>query len=184
MGSDINNPHDKFFKSFINEKENAIDFLKTFLPKNISDVLDFDSLSIENNSFVSDALSETFSDAIVKCQLKSTKEDVFISILIEHKSYPDKYVAIQLLNYLANAYGAQLKTSDSLQLIIPLIYYHGKENWQYKPISQIIPNIPETLKTFVPDFNTVFVNLIPNRYQICDLENALFFICSMNKIIA
>ncbi len=116
----IQNPHDRFFKSFI--YENAIDFLKTFLPQNISGIIDFDSLSIENNSFVSDALSETFSDAIFKCRLKNTKEDIFISILIEHKSYPDKYVAIQLLNYLADAYWAQLKQSNSLQLIIPFIF--------------------------------------------------------------
>jgi len=76
MAKEINNPHDKFFKSFICEKENAIDFLKTFLPKNISGIIDFDSLLIENNSFVSEALSETFSDAIFKCKLKSTKEDI------------------------------------------------------------------------------------------------------------
>jgi len=169
MAKEINNPHDKFFKSFIFEKENAIDFLKTFLPKNISRIIDFDSLSIENTSFVSDALSETFSDAIFKCKLKSTNEDIFISILIEHKSYPDKYVAIQLLNYLANAYWAQLKESNTLQLIIPFIYYHGKENWQYKSIPQIIKNIPDYLKVFIPDFNTVFVNL--NTMSETELKN-------------
>ncbi len=118
----IQNPHDKFFKSFICEKQNAIDFLNTFLPKNISDIIDFDTLSIENTSFVSDGLSETFSDAIFKCRLNNTKEDIFISILIEHKSYPDKYVVIQLLNYLANGYLAQLKESNTIQLIIPVIF--------------------------------------------------------------
>jgi len=169
MAKEINNPHDKFFKSFIYEKENAIDFFKTFLPKNISGIIDFDSLSIENTSFVSDALSETFSDAIFKCRLKNTKEEVFISILIEHKSYPDRYVAIQLLNYLANGYWTQLKESNSLQLIIPFIYYHGKENWTYKPIPQIIKNIPEYLKAFIPDFNTVFVNL--NTMSETELKN-------------
>ncbi len=169
MAREINNPHDKFFKSFIYEKENAIDFLKTFLPENISGIIDFDSLSIENNSFVSDALSETFSDAIFKCRLKNTNEEVFVSILIEHKSYPDKYVAIQLLNYLANGYLAQLKEANTLQLIIPFIYYHGKENWQYKSLPEIINNIPDYLKVFVPDFNTVYVDL--NTMSETELEN-------------
>ncbi len=169
MASEINNPHDKFFKSFIYEKENAIDFLKTFLPQNISGIIDFDSLSIENNSFISEALSETFSDAIFRCRLKNTDEEVFVSILIEHKSYPDKYVAIQLLNYLANAYWAQLKESNSLQLIIPFVYYHGRENWQYKSLPKIINNIPDYLKEFVPDFNTIFVDL--NTMSETELKN-------------
>ncbi len=165
----IQNPHDKFFKSFIYDKENAIDFLKTFLPQNISGIIDFGSLSIENNSFISEALSETFSDAIFKCRLKKAKEEVFVSILIEHKSYPDKYIAIQLLNYLANGYLTQLKESNTLQLIIPFIYYHGRENWQYKSLPQIINNIPDYLKEFVPDFNTIFVDL--NTMSEAELEN-------------
>ncbi len=169
MAREINNPHDKFFKSFIYEKENAIDFLKTFLPQNISENIDFGSLSMEKTGFVSDRLSETFSDAIFRCRLKNTNEEVFVSILIEHKSHPDKYVAIQLLNYLADAYWAQLKQSNTLQLIIPFIYYHGKEKWQYKSIPQIIENIPDTLKVFIPDFDTIFVDL--NTMTEAEMEN-------------
>lgn len=89
--------------------------------------------------------------------------------MIEHKSYPDKYVAVQLLNYLANAYWSQLKESNSLQLIIPFIYYHGKEDWKYKPIPKIFDNIPEHLKEFAPDFNTVFIDL--NTMSETELKN-------------
>jgi len=167
MKKSLNNPHDKFFKSFILDKQNAIDFLKTFLPRYLSEALDFDSISIENVTFISESLSEVFSDAVFKCKIK--ENDIYISILIEHKSYPDKFLAVQLLKYLSNAYSLQLKNENKLELVVPLVYYHGKDNWKYKPISKIIEGIPDFLKDYVPDFDTVFVNL--NKMSESELNN-------------
>ena len=159
MANKINNPHDKFFKSFIYKKENAIDFLKVFLPGKLVQNIDFSTLTIENTSFIPDSLNEIFSDAIFKCKLKEDEKEFFISILIEHKSYPDKYIAIQLLNYITNAYLEQLKSSDQFNLVIPFIYYHGKENWTYKPLSDIIDGLPDYLKGYAPSFDTIFIDL-------------------------
>ena len=169
MKKEVNNPHDKFFKSFIYERQNAIDFFKTFLPEDLSEIIDIDSLTIENSSFINNSLGEIFSDAIFRCKIKDNTEEVYISILIEHKSFPDKYVAVQLVNYLGNAYLMQLKEKNDLELVVPFIYYHGKENWLYKPLPLLIKNIPNTLKKFVPDFDSIFVDL--NKMSESELRN-------------
>ncbi len=123
------------------------------------DNIDFATLTIENTSFINEQLNEVFSDAIFKCKIKESNKEFFISILIEHKSYQDKYISVQLLNYLANAYLSQLKESNELELVVPFIYYHGKENWSYKPLAKLIKNLPDYLMGYAPDFNTVFIDL-------------------------
>ena len=160
MGGSINNPHDKFFKFIVSNKEVAIAFLKTFLPVNIAKLIDFSTLTYEQDSYIDKNLQESFSDVIFKFRL-NVKQNlyVFISILIEHKSFPDKFTPVQILKYLANGYEKQLKRDKKLTLILPFIYYHGKDNWKYKKLNELIENLPEELHRYVPVNDTVFIDL-------------------------
>ena len=159
MGGSINNPHDKFFKFIVSNKEVAIAFLKTFLPVNIAKLIDFSSLTYEQDSYIDKNLQEYFSDVIFKFKLKLENLFVFINILIEHKSFPDKFTPVQILKYLANGYEKQLKRDKKLTLILPFIYYHGKDNWKYKKLNELIENLPEELHRYVPVHETVFIDL-------------------------
>ena len=69
--TDISNPHDKFFKEIITDKENALDFLKAVLPAKLCKNLDFSTLGIDNNSYVDEDLSENFSDTVYNCVYKN-----------------------------------------------------------------------------------------------------------------
>jgi predicted transposase/invertase (TIGR01784 family) len=62
--ADIPNPHDKFFRQIWSDKENAVDFLKNYLPANLLQKINTDTLSIEKDSFVSRELKESFSDLL------------------------------------------------------------------------------------------------------------------------
>jgi len=149
-----------FFKFIVSNKEVAIAFLKSFLPESIVKLIDFDSLAYEQESYIDKDLKESFSDVIFKLRLKIEQDlYVFISILIEHKSYPDKFTPVQVLKYLASGYEKQLKRDKKLTLILPFIYYHGKENWKYKKLNELIENLPEELHRFVPVHDTVFIDL-------------------------
>jgi predicted transposase YdaD len=48
----ISNPHDRFFKEVLSRQEVARDFLLHYVPANIVDLLDVDSLEIRKDSFV------------------------------------------------------------------------------------------------------------------------------------
>ncbi|MEW5801737.1 MAG: Rpn family recombination-promoting nuclease/putative transposase [bacterium] len=46
--NEINNPHDKFFKNVFSTKSNAEDFLVNYLPGDILNLLDLESLEYTN----------------------------------------------------------------------------------------------------------------------------------------
>ncbi len=173
MKKSLYNPHDKFFKAMMAEKDIAIDFLKQFLPSEVSALIDYDSLELKKDSFLDDKLREIFADSVIQCRMKYDKESVFyLSVLIEHKSYPDKNVALQLLQYLVNAYQSQMKNEQALHPIVPLLFYHGKQTWAYRSLSGLFPDLKPRLRRYIPDFETVFVDLVRiSDTEILEIEN-------------
>ncbi|MBK8388224.1 MAG: Rpn family recombination-promoting nuclease/putative transposase [Saprospiraceae bacterium] len=126
MEKGVNNPHDKFFKALLSDKESAVAFLKLSLDKETLDALDLESITLVNTHFISPELEESFSDIILSAKLLNSEANCYVSILLEHKSYKDDYVEFQVLSYLSQAYQRQIKNGEQLQLIIPIIYYHGR----------------------------------------------------------
>lgn len=62
----INNPHDAFFKIVFAEKDFTKAFLRGFLPSDLINELDLDTLEISESSFIDDDLRQTFSDLIFR----------------------------------------------------------------------------------------------------------------------
>ncbi|HHH53217.1 MAG TPA: Rpn family recombination-promoting nuclease/putative transposase [Bacteroidetes bacterium] len=157
---EINNIHDKFFKSMLGNMTIAKEFISAFLPKKTLDVIDIDTLTYANTEYVFDDLKDVFSDMVFSCKLKENKEkDSYISIILEHKSYRDKFTAIQLLLYISYGYYTQYKNTKAIEPIIPLVFYHGKKGWHYKPIVELFNGLPKELKKYIPVFDTKFVDL-------------------------
>ena len=121
------NPHDKFLKETLSKKENAVEFLRNYLPSYISEMINYDKIEIEKDSFVTDELREFFTDLLYKIEIMG--EEGFIYLLFEHKSYPEKFIGIQLLEYLVQCWKAKIKQKEKLPIILPLVIYHGKQSW-------------------------------------------------------
>src|SRR4051812_22998721 len=92
-------PHDQFFKRLFGNPEIATDFLRNYLPEEILARIDLETLRLEKESFVDPALRESFSDLLFSVKLAAGGE-VFIYLLLEHKSSPEPFVAFQLLRYI------------------------------------------------------------------------------------
>ncbi|HRJ16072.1 MAG TPA: Rpn family recombination-promoting nuclease/putative transposase, partial [Saprospiraceae bacterium] len=155
----VHNPHDSFFKSLMHNRETALAFLEEFLPDEVKDVLDLQSLELANTTFLTDELKQYFSDIVFKLKMRGTEDSSFLSLLMEHKSNPGEYVEFQLLGYTANGYLTQLKEKKPLQIIIPFVYYHGRETWRLKQLSEYFPQYPASLRRFVPEFDKIFISL-------------------------
>lgn len=155
------NPHDKFFKAIMEEKNTAIAFLNKFLPQTLKELLLIEELEYIKTSFVTPDLEESFADVVFRIPLRSKKgESIFVSVIIEHKSYADELACIQLLGYLAGSYQKQIKSRKPLEIVIPILYYHGKERWQIPDMNQLFKSSPEYLKKYLPNFNILFVDLL------------------------
>ncbi len=122
----ISQPHDKFFKGSLKEKQVALDFLKAHLPADIHQQLDLSTLRAIDKSYVSAELREVHSDIVYACQINGEAGYIPILMLLEHQSTADKHMAFRLLQYTVNLMGDHLKAEhDSLPLVLPICLYHG-----------------------------------------------------------
>lgn len=165
--------HDKFAKELFSQRELAVEFLKAYLPSPLLNYIDIESIVNANTSYLSTKLKETFSDVVWNVQTNDGS-DLQISLLLEHKSYKDPKVVFQVLEYLANGYQQQLKNKSQIKLIVPLIYYHGKERWELKALSSYFENYEAVVQQYVPNYENIFINLhqIPSA-QIMNLRNGM-----------
>jgi hypothetical protein len=125
----------------------------------IRDELDFSTLTQLPDSYISGTLQKTMSDIVYSCQKKGDDTKIRIALLIEHKSYPDKYTPVQIGSYIFSGFLKQLSGKEELSPIIPLLLYHGKGAWRYQTLRNLFGNQETEWLRFVPDFDYVYTNL-------------------------
>lgn len=98
-------------------------------------------------------------DIVYGCQRAGGVGEVRISLLIEHKSYIDKYTPVQIGSYIFSGLLKQIADGEKPSLIIPILLYHGKARWEYKTLASLFDELEPELSVFVPDYEYVFHNL-------------------------
>ncbi len=153
------NPHDEFFKAVFGKPENTAEFLRKFLPTEVSAVLDLNSLKLVKDSLVGKELKSYYSDLLFT--VKSRKNIGYVYILFEHKSYKDRMLPLQLLRYIIRLYDRHLRTrkdTKHLPFVVPVVFYHGKLASEYLRLKDLFLG-DEVLLRYVPDFEYDFVNI-------------------------
>jgi predicted transposase/invertase (TIGR01784 family) len=159
----IQNPHDKFFKETFSNVEVARDFIKNYLPENILKIIDLETLELQKDSFINEELQEVFSDMLF--QVAINKQEGYVYFLFEHKSYPSKGVAFQLLNYMVRIWEQKIKKEldQKIPVVIPLVVYHGKDQWKIKTsLGEMIrgyEELPEDVRRFIPNYQYLLYDL-------------------------
>lgn len=171
----VHNPHDALFREVYSRKAEAQSFLEEYLPQDVLAVLDTDSLDICKDSFVDDDLKAYYADILYSVNFEG--QPGYVYILFEHKSYPDRLIHLQMLEYMLKIWRLHLnqhKTGKnrSLPIILPVLLYHGREPWPYE--RQFIDQFcgpAETLLDSIPDFRILLVDL--SRYTDDDIRGTL-----------
>jgi len=142
----------------------ARDFIENYLPESILKLVDLNEMEIQNGSHVDEELSELFSDMLFRTKIN--QRDGYLYFLFEHKSYPDRMVALQLLTYMVRIWNRNVnkKIDTHIPMIIPMVVCHGETKWRISPMfSDLIldfDTLPEEVKQMIPDY----------RYQLYDLS--------------
>lgn len=159
----IQNPHDKFFKETFSKKAVARDFMNNYLPQSIINIVDLDTLEPQKDSFINEELQEVFSDMLFRININ--KREGYIYFLFEHKSYISKNISFQLLKYMLEIWEAKVKkeNSNEFPIVIPLVIYHGSDEWNIKTtLGEMIKGykeLPEDVKKYVPDYEYLLYDL-------------------------
>ncbi len=157
--ADLRNPHDLFFREAMGREEVARDFLSRYLPAPVREALDFSTLKTLKDSYVDSELAEHFSDLLFQVELRDGSSSL-VTILFEHKSYPEPLVALQLLRYMSRIWENAQKQKEPLHPIVPLVVYHGVKRWNVGCNLSDIIETTEALREGFPDF----------RYSLFDLS--------------
>ncbi len=155
--SRVVNPHDKVFKTAYSDKENARSFLTNYLPDKVLKLVDLDTLEITKDSFIEKELADYYSDILYKVNLTDGSQG-FIYVLFEHKSYYDRFVHLQLLEYMVKIWRLYIKQQeekpDYLPIVIPLLICHARKEWPEDTVrlASLLSGPVEDLVGYIPDF--------------------------------
>lgn len=167
----VKNPHDLIFRQIESHIENAIDYIRGTCPLEFVQNLDMTTLCLDESSYTTTELKEYFSDLVYQCKYKGDKL-IKITLLFEHKSYIQDYPLFQILKYIINIWETQLKEKQVFTPVIPILFYHGKEEWKIKKFSAYFEGIDDFLLSFIPCFDIIFTDI--SRQSDGQIKNQMF----------
>jgi len=151
--------HDNFIRSILADKVVAVSYFENYLPSFVSEKLDFSTLTQIPDTYLSDQLRKSMSDIVYTCQRKEGNGEIKVALLVEHKSYIDKYTPVQIGGYIFSGLQKQLDNKEKLSVIIPVLLYHGKGSWKYQTLSDLYENVDAEWNSFIPNFDYIYNNL-------------------------
>src|SRR6056297_3809170 len=114
--------YDALFRRLFENPEVSADFASNYLPAEYQEKIDFKSAAIDRDSYMDDVLRRNYTDLL------------YLYLLYDHKSSPDKWVSIQLLRYIMLIYASELNENPKVKIlpeVVPVVFYHGKQEWKY-----------------------------------------------------
>jgi hypothetical protein len=134
--------------------------------------LDLERMTIDPTSYVAADYRHAASDVVLSVPRRSARSRkrraLWVTILIEHQSEPDRLMTLRLLEYMVQIWKKQVRdhvqqhgsaASVRLQPILPVVVYTGSYAWEQ--LGQLIDLMVDAsdLRRHLPEFEPVFVNL-------------------------
>lgn len=162
----MSTPHDRLFKSTFSQPEHAIELLRSLLPADIAQHLDFATLRVESGSFIDEKLRTRFSDLLFSIRIAGRR--AYLYVLCEHQSRTERFMCLRLLRYVTDIWTEHLKKHTRaryLPVVIPIVVHHGKRGWTapvgLRDLYDAPPEVVEAVLPFVPNFRFVLDDLAP-----------------------
>ncbi len=126
--------HDKAFRSAMSDLRVARDFLSHYLPEQILNRIDLQTLALSKESYVDEELKLLVTDVLFSVASKEqTETSTFIYILCEHLSSPGRLMPWRMIRYISRIVDQHLKIDSNsyLPLVIPLVVYNGQVSYPF-----------------------------------------------------
>jgi len=145
-------PHDSFFKQIFSDPK-RVKLLLDIFAKDVSKSIH--SITPVNTEKFSSKSQKFMLDLLFSCKVED--QDAYIRVVLEHKSYLDKELPIQLLYYNAAIWEEAIKEKEYYPPIINIVFYHGKGEWNMPTSLPIVKNTK--LEKYASKLNYILINL-------------------------
>lgn len=131
----------------------------------------------------------------VRVNIQGEQKEVYVIPLIEHKSYVDYDVPMQLLRYMVVIWHDYARRQESVKegishrkgfrypLIIPIVYYEGKKKWTADMNLSARIEYADKMKMYIPEFEyqVVHVHNYTNE-ELQKHDDEMSLVMMLNKI--
>ncbi len=162
-------PHDGLFKFAFAQREHAVGLLRAVLPQDVIAAIAWDSVSLEQGTFVDPALRRRHTDLLFSARIADGK--AFLYTLIEHQRSVDPLMIFRGGVYLMRAWEHMVRETPQRSQLPPivLIVVHngGARGWTAATAFEELVAAPEPARTalrpFIPHFRMRLVDLSPGQ---------------------
>ena len=134
MAEEIPQPHDAMVRVVLGDLTEARSFLQRYVPEALSQTLNWSTLRLLEGSFVDEELRRSETDFLYEVERIGDDASLWLYILLEHQSSPDRWMRFRLLKYCCRIWDmnlAERPTPRELHPIVPLVFYQGERTWSY-----------------------------------------------------
>jgi predicted transposase YdaD len=134
MADELHHPHDLMVRAVLSDVAEASSFLQAYLSPDVSQRLQWSTLRLREGSFVDEELRGSEADFLYEVEHVSGEDSVWLYILLEHQSTPDRWMRFRLLKYCCRIWDLSFRDHPdqrALRAIVPLVFYQGERRWSY-----------------------------------------------------
>ncbi len=161
--------HDALFKHLFGEPQNAAAALRSVLPAEVTNLFNWDTLTLEHGSMVSRDLEQRHGDLLYSAELREEEQTVLLSILLEHQSTEIVDMSWRVTEKAAYHAAEWRKRHDQRDRVPPMlsfVFYHGTKPWT-APVDVIdLMGLSDATKTILRPY------LLSYRFILDDLHTA------------
>src|SRR6266481_8219698 len=134
MAEGIHHPHDLMMRAVLSDVTEAISFLQAHVSEEVIQGLNWSTLRLVEGSFVDEDLRGSEVDFLYEIARVSGQDAVWLYVLLEHQSTPDRWMRFRLLKYCCRIWDMSFREypdQRELRAIVPLVFYQGERSWSY-----------------------------------------------------
>jgi predicted transposase YdaD len=134
MVEEIHHPHDLMVHAVLSDLAEATSFLQAHLSEEVSRALNWSTLTLLESTFVDEDLRGSEADLLYEVEHVSGEASLWVYMLLEHQSTPDRWMRFRLLKYCCRIWDQSFRDQPEqreLRAIVPLVFYQGERSWSY-----------------------------------------------------
>ncbi len=144
---------DRFLRFTLADTKRAAGFLREFLPSALLVNLDLDRIKRIHDQAITANLNEIRDDLNLECSLLSGGK-VLVRILVEHKSYHDPHLWLQLMKSITTMW-----EQIGMAPVIPVVVHTGSSAFQFEEPHTKFRNLGQAICDMFPKLSIVPVDL-------------------------